>query len=403
MSALDDTVEMLREMLPMLSDDDESLCDTLAAAVGGSNGAFSALQLVHKLIKVGMLSQSKAGVALRVQQRASGHLAVSPAQAQASAAPVVAPAASPRAVVVASAVPVGSKSSSGEVSPTTLAAQASPTTRALPASALSGGQLDIVQQALQQLTEQSPPSPTITAQWRSPRQSSSLATTKPKKAAKRPSPATSVESNHSSVLSANTTLESGSDLPPHARIFGKIPSDQRSRDALAVDSVEAQLKAMRDAQQAPYRPLGFDADAIPVVATPMGEAPAPAAAPGFRMTTMSSGRSNLVVAAPVRAPGSMDPLLQSWSPKQLALAANHSFDQPSSLNNSNGQINVNELMDESMQSMASLLLDDSTSARSHDKIGLSPNGTFDNTNYSIDMSISDSTMNQVLAVCTASA
>ena len=389
MSALDDTVEMLREMLPLLSDDVESLCDTLAAAVTGSNGAFSALQLVHKLVKAGMLSQNKAGVALKVQQRACGHLAVSPAQAQASAAPVVASAASPRAVVVASAVRVTCKSSSGEVSPTTLAAQASPTTRALPASALSGGQLDIVQRALQQLTEQPPP-PT-TAQWRSPRQSSSLATAEPKKAAKRPSPATSLDSNHSSVLSASTTLESGSDLPPHARIFGKIPSDQGARDALAVGSVEAQLKAMRDAQQAPYRPLGLDVDAIP------------AAAGAGASPTMSSGRSSLVVAAPVRAAGSMDPLLQSWSPKQLAAAANDSFDQPSSLNNSNGQINVNELMDESMQSMASLLLDDSKSDRSHDKIGLTPNGTFDNTNYSIDMSISDGTMSQIVAMCTASA
>ena len=70
MAALDDVVEMLREMLPMLTDDDESLCDTLAAAVGGSNGAFSALQLVHRLIKVGLLPQAKAGVALKVQQLA---------------------------------------------------------------------------------------------------------------------------------------------------------------------------------------------------------------------------------------------------------------------------------------------------------------------------------------------
>ena len=115
-AALDDIVELLSEMIPMLLDDVESLCDTLAAAVGDSNGAFSALQLVHRLIKVGLLPQAKAGVALKVQQLARGHMAVSPAQAQASAVPVNAPAASPRDVVVASALSCSPPANGGDLS-----------------------------------------------------------------------------------------------------------------------------------------------------------------------------------------------------------------------------------------------------------------------------------------------
>ena len=107
MTSLDEAVDLLKDMVPLVIDDDDSLCDTLAAAVSGCNGAFSTLQLVHRLIKVGVLPNSKAGCALRVQQRASGHVPASSGQV---ASPRASQEASPRAVVVspscASATPL---------------------------------------------------------------------------------------------------------------------------------------------------------------------------------------------------------------------------------------------------------------------------------------------------------
>lgn len=354
MAELDQAVEMLRDMIPLIIGDDETLCDTLAAAVDGSNGAFTSLTLVHKLVKEGTLPHQKAGIALKVQQRASSGQLTAPGSPRASAAApsvaaLAAPAAAP-AVVVASVVPGGSKTPSPEMPAHNLE--------------LSNGQLSIVQQALQQLDTP---------------------------AAAPPSPA--------------AARFSDSPLPPHAQIFGNIPKDPRARDALALDSVESQLRAMREASGQRPAPNGGGL-AAPIGATrpagaPSAMAPPPAAKP-------ANGRApSLVVAAPARTAGAIDPLLQSWSPSQLASASStRAFDMSAGsgdLDNSNGRIDVTELMDESMKSMASLLLDDCSfnTKRSDDSRTKAEQlqAALDNTNYSIDMSVSDGTMSQVLAAC----
>lgn len=253
MTTLDEAVDLLKDMVPILIDDD-SLCDTLAAAVSGSNGAFSSLQLVHRLTKMGILPISKVGCALRVHQRASGHVnAATPRQV---ASPRVSQVASPRASQAASPRAAVVASTSGEGNPASLAASlaasASPSTKAMPMSALSGSQLEFVQRAMQQLSEpSSPSSPCGKAQWRSPCQSSSPSSLRP---AKRPS-------------LGNTTLDSADDLPQNARVVGKIPSDP----------------TVRDAQQAPDRALGVGA--LPVLSAVVG---APAVAPPTTAALLTS-------------------------------------------------------------------------------------------------------------------
>ena len=158
----------------------------------------------------------------------------------------------------------------------------------------------------------------------------------------------------SSSLSASTTPDSSGNLPPPT--FGKAPSDPKELSALAVDSVEAQLRAMREEKQAPSFPLGVDASTIPehpypVFVSPM-DAPAGAQVPAAAFSANTSG----------------------------------------TMNSSDGMINVEMLMDESMKSMASLLLDDNKSIMSD-----RTRDALDNTNFSIDMSLSDGTMGQMLA------
>ena len=96
---------------------------------------------------------------------------------------------------------------------------------------------------------------------------------------------------------------------------------------------------------------------------------------------MEDSHSAGVFAAPMDAPaGAQVP------------AAAFSANTSGTMNSSDGMINVEMLMDESMKSMASLLLDDSKSIMSD-----RTRDALDNTNFSIDMSLSDGTMGQMLA------
>ena len=64
--SLDETVRSVTELLPTLKDDG-CVIDALCAACFGNE--FTSLDLMHKLIKVGAVSRSKAGLALSAHKR----------------------------------------------------------------------------------------------------------------------------------------------------------------------------------------------------------------------------------------------------------------------------------------------------------------------------------------------
>ena len=64
--SLDEAVRSVTELLPTLKDDD-SVVDALCAACFGNE--FTSLHLMRKLIKVGAVSRSKAGLALSAHKR----------------------------------------------------------------------------------------------------------------------------------------------------------------------------------------------------------------------------------------------------------------------------------------------------------------------------------------------
>ena len=64
--ALDEAVATMAEVLPTLVDD-ASIVEALSSSCAGKD--FSSLHLMHKLIKVGAVSRSKAGLALSAHKR----------------------------------------------------------------------------------------------------------------------------------------------------------------------------------------------------------------------------------------------------------------------------------------------------------------------------------------------
>ena len=64
--SLDETVRSVTELLPTLKDDD-SVIDALCAACFGNE--FTSLDLMHKLIKVGAVSSSRAWMAIAAHRR----------------------------------------------------------------------------------------------------------------------------------------------------------------------------------------------------------------------------------------------------------------------------------------------------------------------------------------------
>ena len=79
--SLDEAVRSLTELLPTLKDDD-SVIDALCAACFGNE--FTSLDLMHKLIMVGAVSGSKAGLALSAHKRSEPFLKSHQAQRPAS-------------------------------------------------------------------------------------------------------------------------------------------------------------------------------------------------------------------------------------------------------------------------------------------------------------------------------
>ena len=72
---------MLRDMMPALIEQEETLIETLCASVCSGAGSFTAFQLVHKLVTEGLLPNAMAGIALRLQERVL-HVQNAPAAAQ---------------------------------------------------------------------------------------------------------------------------------------------------------------------------------------------------------------------------------------------------------------------------------------------------------------------------------
>ena len=78
---LDEAAGMLRDMMPALIEQEETLIETLCASVCSGAGSFTAFQLVHKLVTEGLLPNAMAGIALRLQERVL-HVQNAPAAAQ---------------------------------------------------------------------------------------------------------------------------------------------------------------------------------------------------------------------------------------------------------------------------------------------------------------------------------
>ena len=72
---------MLRDLMPALIEQEETLIETLCASVCSGAGSFTAFQLVHKLVTEGLLPNAMAGIALRLQERVQ-HVQNAPAAAQ---------------------------------------------------------------------------------------------------------------------------------------------------------------------------------------------------------------------------------------------------------------------------------------------------------------------------------